>query len=145
MPTRPSPDTAHCSSYPPLLSPLPKRVCLQCLYPDPDHRGGHPAIHLDVLITKVVVFVMATSPDRRNPKKHKQAAAHSILASLRSVLLFHLSLNKLRIAGVIGSHCLFAPGLSLFAPFSTYSTLGIDPMAGSPSPRQICAYRTAAR
>ena len=55
------------------------------------------------------------SPDRRNPKKHRHKAAHSILASLPFGSSLHVSCSFTRISGVIGRRHLEDVGVA-FSP-----------------------------
>ena len=78
-------------------------------------------------------FSITTSPERRNPKKHIDTAAHSIVALSRSVSLSHTFFGTLNISGVIGSLvCLCLVAFFLLSPFITNSIWSIPPTFRSP-------------
>jgi len=77
------------------------------------------------------------SPDRRNPKKHRHDAAHNIFAFRKLGSLFHLPFSAVSMVGVIGRRHLELSGVAFFAPFSTYSTWGMEWILGLPMPRAI--------
>lgn len=85
-----------------------------------------------------------TSPDRRNLKKHMDAAAHSIKASRWFNHVCRTRFRQSSISGVMGRWvragrldvCLFSP--------LTYSSCDILSMPGSPNPRAISVCRNAA-
>ena len=85
------------------------------------------------------------SPERRKPKNHRHAAAHSIIASRGTGCLCHSALMARMIGRVIGRRRRVLAGVAFFVPLRTYSTLGMACIAGFPKPRPIWPYRTAAR
>ena len=75
------------------------------------------------------------SPDWRKPKKQRQEAAHSIFALRGLGSHFHTLFIVANIGGVIGRRLLMLTGVAFFAPFSTYSTWGMEWIARFPMPR----------
>lgn len=86
-----------------------------------------------------------TFPDLKNPKKHRHEATHSSLWSAFPGSAAQKCFNSSGILGVIGKH-LQLPGIEhLFIPQITYYSHSIWEIIGSPSPKLICSYFSAAR
>lgn len=68
-------------------------------------------------------------------KKQRQEAAHSIFALRGLGSRFHTLFIAAKIGGVIGRRLLMLTGVAFFAPFNTYSTWGMEWIAGFPMPR----------
>lgn len=86
------------------------------------------------------------SPDLKNPKKHKEDAAHNIAVSCDVPCDSHTCFKILISMGVIGS-LVRVPFLVVFRfrPLRTYSSWGMSPIFGSPRPRAIWVCLTAAK
>ena len=93
-------------------------------------------------LLKLAAVGTVTSPDRRNPKKHRRHAAHIIWLLNKGVPDSHTSFKRLKINGVIGRRWSFDCGRDLRAPFSASSSLS-RPARGSPKPWTMCKCLTA--